>query len=92
MDYMYVDALVSFATTLALSVKSSKSIIVGSCELLRPKTMLEVNEVHTSRMNFDPLVAPFFIDHALYGKLLIDPKEAAKIMKVADETLGSEKD
>lgn len=52
-ENIYTDALILLADTLAVPPRSSKYVIIYSCELLCPKIVLETNKVHQSGVNFE---------------------------------------
>jgi len=74
------DALAVLAATLALPANATYRLTMATHYLFCLKYGLEVSEVHTTSINFEPRDWQFpIINYALYGILLDDPKKAASV-------------
>jgi len=76
------DALGALAATLALLTNTTFRLTVTTRHFFCLKYGLDVSEVHTTSINFEPRDWRFsIIDYALHGMLPNDPKEAASIRR-----------
>ena len=74
------DALATLAATLALPADTSYHLTVAIRHLFCLKYSLEISEVHTTSINFEPRDWRFpIIDYALHGILSDDPWEAVSV-------------